>query len=77
MDIKTRIESCQVNLKKADQARTIAQTQQASVEEQMAAEVAKMTELGVTPETIDQEIKQLESSINEDLTKVEELTPKV
>lgn len=77
MDINLRIESAKANLKKAEQAKTVAETQKAAAETQQAEVVKQMEAEGITPETISDEINRLESNINENLTKVEGLIPKV
>ena len=77
MDIKQRIEIAKANLRKAEQAKTVAETQKAAAEKQLAEVVAQMAELGVTPETIHDEIEKLQAQLEADLTKVEGLMPKV
>ena len=77
MDIKLRIETAKANLKRAEQAKTVAETQQASAVQQREEVVQKMAAEGVTPETIDKTISDLETSITKTLTKVEGLIPQV
>lgn len=77
MDAKTRIETAKIRLEKAKRAQTIAETEKAAAEKQQAEIIAKLAELGVTPETAVAEIAALESKIDEDLTKVEGLIPSV
>jgi hypothetical protein len=77
MDPKTRIETAKIRLDKAKRAQTVAETEKAAAEKQQAEVVAKMAELGVTPETVAEEIAKLESQIEADLTKVEGLIPNV
>ena len=77
MDIKQRIEMAKINLKKAEQARTVAETQKAEAEKQRDEVRAKMLEEGVTPDTIGAEIAKLETAIQETLTTVESLIPRV
>lgn len=74
-NIQSRIEQAKANLRKAENAKTVAETQKANAEEQLQEVETKMTEAGVTPETISEEITQLEYKIQEDLTKVERLIP--
>nr|WP_092074982.1 hypothetical protein [Dendrosporobacter quercicolus]NSL49614.1 hypothetical protein [Dendrosporobacter quercicolus DSM 1736]SDN24999.1 hypothetical protein SAMN04488502_11570 [Dendrosporobacter quercicolus] len=77
MDIKTRIETAKANLKRAEQSKTIAETQKAAAEQQREEVVQKMAAEGVTPETIGEEIANLETAITETLTTVEGLIPRV
>ena len=77
MEIKNRIEVAKVNLKRAENAKTIKETQKAAAEKQRDDVIAKMAQEGVTPEVIAQEIAGLEASIQEGLTKIEGLIPKV
>lgn len=74
-EIKNRIETAKANLRKAEQAKTVAETQKANAEEQLKEVETKMTDAGVSPETISDEISKLEYKIQEDLTKVERLIP--
>lgn len=75
-EIQARIENAKENLRKAEQAKTVAETQKANAEEQLQEVITKMEEAGVTPETISEEITKLEYKIQEDLTKVERLIPR-
>lgn len=77
MDINNRIEVAKANLKKAEQAKTIKETQKASAEKQREEVIVKMAQEGVTPETVTTEIAKLEVEIQDGLTKVESLIPKV
>lgn len=77
MDIKNRIEVAKINLKKAENTKTIKETQKKAAEQQRDEVVTKMAQDGVTPETVGQEIAKLEAEIGENLTKVEGLIPKV
>ena len=77
MDIKTRIETAKNNLKRAEQAKTVAETQKAAAEQQREEVVQKMAAEGVTPETIADKIAELETAITETLTTVEGLIPQV
>lgn len=77
MDIKNRIEIAKVNLRKAENAKVQAETQLEAARKQQEEVVAKMQEAGVTPETITQEIGKLETQIEESLSKVEQLIPKL
>lgn len=74
-DTKARIENAKTNLRRAEQAKTVAETQKATAESQLQEVVNKMLEAGVSPETIHDAIRQLEAKVNEDLTKVERLIP--
>jgi hypothetical protein len=77
MEIKQRIEIAKVNLRKAENAKTVAETQKAQAEKQLAEVVEKMAAEGVTPETISDEIARLEGATEESLTKVEALIPRI
>ena len=77
MDIKTRIETAKNNLKRAEQSKTVAETQKAAAEQQREEVVQKMVAEGVTPETIGAEIAKLETAITDTLTTVEGLIPQV
>jgi len=77
MDIKQRIEIAKTGLKKAEQAKTVAETQKASAEAQRDEVVEKMAAESVTPETIDQVIAQEEAANLEALEKIETLIPQV
>ncbi|WP_371380864.1 hypothetical protein [Sporomusa aerivorans] len=77
MDIKTRIETAKTNLKRAEQAKTVAETQKAAAEQQREEVVQKMAAEGVTPETIAAKIAELETDITDTLTTVEGLIPQV
>ncbi|WP_214737464.1 hypothetical protein [Exiguobacterium sp. s162] len=74
-NLKDRLEQAKTNVRNAENAKTIAETQKASAEQQLEEVIAKMKEEGVTPETINEEIVKLESKITEDLGKVERLIP--
>lgn len=77
METKQRIELAKANLRKAEQAKTIAETQKAAAEKQRDEVAAEMAQEGVTPETVADEITKLQAQVDADLTKVEELIPKV
>lgn len=77
MDIRTRIETAKSNLKRAEQAKTVAETQKAAAEQQREEVVQKMAVEGVTPDTIAEKISELETSIVDTLATVEGLIPKV
>lgn len=77
MDAKQRIELGKMNLKKAEQAQTVAATQKEAAEKQLAEVVTEMEKEGVTPETIQQEIAQTEAARDMALDKFEQLLPKV
>lgn len=75
MDIQTRIETAKANLRKAENAKTVAQTQHDSAEKQLAETVAEMAEAGVTPDTINGEITSLEEKVTGDLDRIERMIP--
>jgi chromosome segregation ATPase len=75
LEIKNRIEAAKANLRKAENAKTVAETQKATAEQQLAEVEVKMAEAGVTPETINEEIVKLEEKLKTDVSKVERLIP--
>jgi len=75
LDVKTRIETAKNNLRKAEQARTVAETNLANAEQQRDEVVKQMLDNGVTPETIADEIAKLETVVESDLQQVEILIP--
>jgi DNA-binding transcriptional regulator YhcF (GntR family) len=77
MDTKQRIEAAKANVKRAENAKTIAETQAATAQQQLEGIVQEMATAGVTPDTISSEILKLEAQINSDLDTVERLTPQV
>lgn len=77
MDIKNRIEVAKANLKRAEQTKTVKETQLKAAEEQKAEVIRKMAGEGVTPETIGAEISKLDAEIQDGLTKIEGLIPTV
>lgn len=77
MDIKTRIEQAKQRIERAKRAQAVAETQLQAAEQQKKDVTAKMAELGVTPETVADEIAKLEAKIAADLDKVEALIPAV
>lgn len=77
MDIKQRIELAKVNLKRAEQAKTVAETQKAAAVTQRDEVAEKMAAESVIPETIDQVIAQEEAANLEALEKIENLIPQV
>lgn len=77
MDAKARIELAKANLKRAEQAKITYETQRATAIQQREEVVAQMQGEGVTPETIGRIIAEEEAAIEENLTKFEQLLPKV
>lgn len=75
LDIKNRLETAKANVRKAENAKTVAETQKANAEQQLEEVKGKMAEAGVTPENINEEIVKLEEKLNTDLSKVERLIP--
>lgn len=75
MDIKSRIDVAKINLKKAEQAKTIKETQKAAAEKQRDEVMQRMAQEGVTPDTVGDEIAKLEAEIVDNLTKIERLIP--
>ncbi|NIK67899.1 hypothetical protein [Paenibacillus sp. BK720] len=77
MDIKSRIEQAKQRIERAKRAQAVAETQLQAAEQQKQEVTAKMAELNVTPETVNDEIAKLEAKITADLNKVEALIPAV
>lgn len=77
MDTKNRIDIAKINLKKAEQAKTIKETQLAAAEKQRNDVIEKMALEGVTPQTVGDEIAKLEAEIIDNLTKIEGLIPRI
>lgn len=77
MDAKNRIEIAKVRIEKAKNAKLVAETQKAGAEKEVKAVIEKMAELGVTPDTIAEEIAKLQAEVEANLTKVEQLIPTV
>ena len=75
MELKDRLELAKGNLKKAENARTVAETEKKNAEAQRQEIVEEMQQHDVTPETIEDEIKKLEGQVKTDLEKVESLIP--
>lgn len=72
-----RIEAAKSAVKRAENAKTIAETQAASAEQQLQGIIQEMAAAGVTPENINDTILRLEAQINADLDTIERLTPQV
>lgn len=77
MEIKNRIEVAKANLRKAENAKTVAETEKVQAEKQLKEVEEKMEAEGVTPSNIHAVIVELETQIEADLEKVEGLIPKV
>ena len=77
MDIKNRIDVAKINLKKAENAKTVKETQKKAAEQQRDEVIAKMAQEGVTPENVADEIAKLDADIQTSLTKVEGLIPRL
>lgn len=75
METNQRIEAAKANLKKAENAKTVAETQKSAAEKQLDENVQEMAAAGVTPQTITLEIQALEDQVAADLDKVERLIP--
>ncbi len=72
-DITARLSSFKSQIEQGKVEKTRAETNLESYTKQRDEIVAQMTELGVTPETVDAEIDRLETEIEADLGKAEEL----
>lgn len=77
MDIKARIETAKVRLNRAEKVKVEKETQLKGAQAQRDEIILKMAQEGVTPETIDDEIKKLEADITSGLDKIESLIPTV
>lgn len=77
MDSKTRIEGLKDQLKKAEQAKTVAETQQAAALEQQKELEQQLAAENVTAQTISAEIDKLSAEIAEGIAEVEKLLPVV
>ena len=77
MDIKQRIEVAKINIKKAENQKTIKETQLKTAQEQLEEVIKKLAEEGVTPMNVADEVVKLEAEIGESLTKIEGLIPKL
>lgn len=77
MDARTRLEGIKANIKKAETAKITAETQVGTCNTQIAEVEQRMAAEGVTPDTIEAEIAKLDTTINDDLVKVEKLVPQV
>jgi len=75
LDIKNRIESAKSAVRRAEQQKTVAETQQEAAKQQLEDLKAKMIEAGVTPDNIHEEIAKLEEKLLSDVAKVERLIP--
>ena len=77
MDIKERIEKAKERLEAAKNAKPKAETQLEAAQEQCDKVVEEMSELGITPDTIEAEITRLSESVEENLKNVESNIPEV
>lgn len=75
MELKDRLELAKANLKKAENALTVAETEKKSAESQRQEVIDEMAKHDVTPVTIEDEVKKLEGQVKDDLEKVESLIP--
>ena len=76
-DINLRIETAKVKLRKAETEKTKAETQLETANNDREKIVADMAAHGVTPDTIDAKITELEQQIAKDLATVESIIPEV
>lgn len=75
LELKNRIESAKAAVQRATTAKTVAETQKETAEQQLKEVVEKMAAAGVTPENINTEIVRLEEKLQADVAKVERLIP--
>jgi chromosome segregation ATPase len=72
-DITAKLNSLKSQIETGKVEKTRAETNLESYTRQRDEIVAQMAELGVTPETVDNEIERLEQEIEESLKQAEEL----
>lgn len=77
MDIHARLEALKAKLKRAEQAKTVAETQLQAALARITEIEAEMQRYDVSPETIRQKVKQLEEEITDNLAQVEGLIPQL
>lgn len=77
MGIKERIEAAKEKLERAQRAKTVAETQLETAQKQVNDVVEEMKKYGVSPDTIDDEIKKLSEAVEEGLKAVEDGIPEV
>lgn len=77
MSIKERIEKAKERLDAAEKAKTKAEAQLEAAQKQCDEVVKEMKKLGVTPETIEEEINRLSVSVEENLKNVENNIPEL
>ncbi len=73
MDITARLNNLKKKIEEGKVEKTRAETNLQNYTKQRDDIVAEMAELGVTPETVDQEIERLDAEIEESLKQAEEL----
>lgn len=72
-DVAARLNSLKSQIEKGKVEKTRAETNLESYMKQRDEVVAQMSELGVTPETVDGEIERMDKEIEEGLQQAEEL----
>jgi len=72
-DFTARLNNLKSQIEQGKTEKTRAETNLESYTKQRDEVVAEMQELGVTPETVDQEIEKLEQEIEDSLKQAEEL----
>lgn len=77
MSIKERIEKAKERLDAAEKAKTKAEAQLEAAQKQCDEVVEEMKNMGVTPETIEEEINRLSASVEENLKNVENNIPEL
>lgn len=73
LDITVKLNNLKTQIEKGKVEKTRAETNLESYTKQRDEIVKEMAELGVTPETVDAEIERLDTEIEADLAKAEEL----
>lgn len=77
MTTQERIEAAKQKLEAAEKAKTVAETQLEAAQKQCDEVVEEMKQLGVTPDTIEDEITKLTEAVEANLKLVEENIPEV
>lgn len=77
MTVKERIEAAKAQLDKAEKAKTVAETQLETATKQCDEIIASMSEYGVDPNTITDEISRLTAQVDKELSEIEQSIPQV
>lgn len=77
MTVKERIDAAKAQLEKAEKAKTVAETQLETATKQCDEIIASMSEYGVDPSTITDEINKLTAQVDKELGEIEQSIPQV